>query len=293
MKSTSTYYFSIHLLVICFFLSVNPISAQEKVKLTILHTNDTHSQVEPTDKNASKTPDMGGYARRLAAIEQVRADEKNVLLLDAGDYCQGTPYFTFFNGRLEIDAMNRMKYDAATLGNHEFDNGIDSLFSMLNDARFPVLSSNYSFENNTFTQKIKPYIVLKCDGMRIGIMALNVNLDGLVLQRNYAGMLYQDAVEVAQEMSEYLKKKQKCDLIICLSHLGVDPADSQPTDYDVIQATKYIDIIIGGHSHQIVENTTVKNMDGRDVILAQMGKSGLYLGRIDVELQKLRKKNSK
>lgn len=281
--SSKKWRFYVSLFIFCFFLSAVSGFSQEKVKLTILHTNDTHSQVEPT------TSDMGGYARRIEAIKQIRDEEKNVLLLDAGDYWQGTPFFTFFKGQIEIDAMNRMKYDAATLGNHEFDNGLNNLFTALNEARFPVLSSNYRFDNKTYAQKIKPYLILKQGGIKIGVMALNINLEGLVMQSNYTGMTCIDPIAVAIVTSEYLKNEQKCDLIICLSHLGVDTADSTPTDYDIIEATKYIDVVIGGHSHQIIENETVKNLIGKDVILAQMGKSGLYLGRIDVEFEKVRK----
>ncbi len=285
MKSNNNYHtLRIHTFVFLFFSSFLLVTAQGKVKITILHTNDTHSQVEPTEKTSSPTSDMGGYARRMGVIEKIRSEEKNVILLDAGDYWQGTPYFNFYNGRIEIDAMNRMRYDTATLGNHEFDNGVDSLAAVLAEAKFPVISSNYTFENPQLAEMIKPYIIMNVDGVRVGIMGLTINPEGLIAQSNYKGVTYLDPVFVAKETSGFLKEELKCDLIVCLSHLGADPSKSEVTDFDIARATEYIDIIIGGHSHQIIDNTTEKNLVGKDVIIAQMGKSGLYLGRIDLEL---------
>ena len=272
--------FGISVVITFFFLLVPTAVSQEKVKITILHTNDTHSQVEPLEKN-----NMGGYARRMGVIDQIRAEEKNVLLLDAGDYWQGTPYFNFFNGRIEIDAMNRMKYDAATLGNHEFDNGLDTMLTVLSGADFQIISSNYVFENAELKKLVKPYVILKVEGVKVGIMALGINPEGLVAQSNYQKTIYLDPVVAAKETSEFLKKKEDCDLIICLSHLGTNER-LEITDFDIARATRHIDVIIGGHSHQIIEDTIAKNYDGRDVIIAQMGKSGVYLGRIDLELEK-------
>ena len=256
-------------------------NAHKVVKITILHTNDTHSQVEPQERN-----NMGGYARRLGVIKQIRAEEQNVLLLDAGDFWQGTPYFNFFNGRIEIEAFNRMKYDAVALGNHEFDNGVDSLVVMLRFAEFAVVNSNYRFENPFLAEKIKPYIIKEIDGVRIGIMGLGINLDGYVVQKHFEGVTILDPITVANEISQKLKNEKKCDLVICLSHLGVNPLRSAVTDIDIARNTRYIDIIIGGHSHDILENLTEKNLDGRDVIIAQVGWSGFYLGRIDLELER-------
>jgi 5'-nucleotidase len=260
------------------------VQAQQKVKLVILHTNDTHSQVEPTEKSTLKTSDMGGYARRMGEISQIREQEKNVLLVDAGDYSQGTPYFNFFNGRVEIDAMNRMKYDAGTLGNHEFDNGIDTLAVVLKNARFPMISSNYNFSNTALAGVTKPYTVLEKAGLRIGIMALDVNPKSLIFEKNYRGMDYEDPILKANEISTLLKKNEKCDVIICLSHLGVNGAEVN--DFEVAHKTRYIDVIIGGHSHSMITNTTEKNAAGKPIVIAQMGKSGLYLGRVDLELEK-------
>jgi 5'-nucleotidase len=260
--------------------------AGSKVKLVILHTNDTHSQVEPTEKSASKTADMGGYARRMGVIQKIRSEEQQVLLVDAGDYSQGTPYFNFYNGRIEIDAMNRMKYDAGTLGNHEFDNGIDTLAVVLRNARFPMLSSNYNVEHTALNGLIKPYLVVERGGLRIGIMALNVNPESLIFEKNYKGMKYEDPIVKANEISALLQKKEKCDVIICLSHLGADTTKMEVNDFEIAHKTRYIDVIIGGHSHSMITNTTEKNAAGKTIVIAQMAKSGLYMGRVDLELEK-------
>ena len=259
---------------------------QQKVKLVILHTNDTHSQIEPTDKSILKTSDMGGYARRMGQIDQIRATEKNVLLVDAGDFSQGTPYFNFFNGRIEIDGMNRMKYDAVTLGNHEFDNGVDTLATILRNARFAVISSNYELSNTPLKDLVKPYVILERGGLRIGIMALDVNPKSLIFEKNYKGIVYDDPVDKAVEVSTLLKKKEKCDVIICLSHLGSDSTKHVVNDFEIARKSRYIDVIIGGHSHSLITNTNVKNAAGKPIVIAQMGKSGMYLGEVVLELEK-------
>ena len=272
--------------LLCFQLAA---FSADKVKLVILHTNDTHSQVEPSEKSSLATSDMGGYARRIGVIEKIRSEEKNVLLLDAGDYWQGTPYFNFFNGRIEIDALNRMKYDATTLGNHEFDNGTDTLAAVIQNLNIPLISSNYDVTNSVIRDFVKPWIVIKKAGLKIGVMALNVNPESLILESNIRDVNYIDPVAKAQEISEYLKNKEKCDLIICLSHLGSDKDSKSVNDFEIARKTKFIDVIIGGHSHTMLENTKTQNAAGREVIIAQMAKSGFYLGRIDLQLSKKQK----
>jgi 5'-nucleotidase len=267
-------------------LSLNTVSAVKNIKLVILHTNDTHSQVEPTEKSALKTSDMGGYARRMGVINKIRDEEKNVLLLDAGDFSQGTPYFNFYNGRIEIDALNRMKYDAVTLGNHEFDNGIDTLAAILRNAKFPIVSSNYDVNNTPLKAKVQPFLVLKRFGLRVGIMAINVEPKSLIIESNYRGLIYNDPISTANETAAYLKKEQKCDVIICLSHLGSDAAAKEVNDFQLARETRFIDVIIGGHSHTLLENAKETNRDGRKVVIAQVAKSGWYVGKIELELGK-------
>jgi len=271
---------------ILLLLTVTFAFAGQKAKLVILHTNDTHSQVEPTEKSGLKTSDMGGYTRRMGVIQKIRTEEKNVLLLDAGDFSQGTPYFNFFNGRVEIDAMNRMKYDAGTLGNHEFDNGIDTLAIILKKAQFPMLSSNYKLVKTPLAQLVKPWLIIQKAGLRIGIMALNVDPKSLIIENNYKGMEYEDPIEKAIEISTLLKKKEKCDVIICLSHLGADTTKTNINDFEIARKTRYIDVIIGGHSHSMITNTTERNAAGKPIVIAQMAKSGLFLGRVELELER-------
>lgn len=279
-----TYTFQcIFILIVCF---ASHSIAGEKVKLVILHTNDTHSQVEPTQKSSLKTSNMGGYARRIGEIEKIRNQEKNVLLFDAGDFSQGTPYFNFYNGRIEIDALNRMQYTAGTLGNHEFDNGMDTLAMVLSKATFPIISSNYDVSKTAIAPFVKPYMLAKMGGLKIGIMALNVQPQGLIIESNYTGLVYNDPIKIAQETSSYLKKKLKCDVVICLSHLGSDSTSVDVNDFKVAHATENIDVIIGGHSHTLLENVKTNNQSGKKVIIAQVAKSGLYLGRIDIEFEK-------
>jgi len=273
-------------IVAVLLLSLTMVVEAKKIKLVILHTNDTHSQVEPTEKSTLKTSDMGGYARRMGVIQKIRTEEKNVLLLDAGDFSQGTPYFNFFNGRIEVDALNRMNYDAVTLGNHEFDNGIDTLAVILRTAKFPIVSSNYDVRNTPLKDIMQPYLVLKRFCMRIGIMAVNVEPKSLIIESNYRGLIYNDPITVANETATYLKKQQKCDVIICLSHLGSDATAKAINDFQLARETRFIDVIIGGHSHSLLENAKETNRDGRKVVIAQVAKGGWYLGKIELELYK-------
>ncbi|MDR1652424.1 MAG: metallophosphatase [Prevotellaceae bacterium] len=259
---------------------------QQTKKIVILHSNDTHSQVTPTDSRA-KEPNKGGYARRMGVIDSIRALEQNVLLLDAGDFFQGTPYFNFFNGRVEVDAMNRMKYDAVTLGNHEFDNGTDTLAQILKMANFPVVDANYDVSGTALNELVKPYIVLERFGMRIGIFGLSPDPRGLIFEKYYRGIVFSDPIKTAVKTSNYLKKKEKCDLIICLSHIGTEDIEQNDNDFKIARASKFIDVIIGGHSHTLTaDNTAVMNKRGKPVILSQMGKSGLFLGKIELTISR-------
>ncbi|MBO5014041.1 MAG: YmdB family metallophosphoesterase [Paludibacteraceae bacterium] len=247
--------------------------------LTILHTNDTHSQVEPIAAG-KRDGNHAGYARRLGVIQQERAADPNLILVDAGDFCQGTPYFNFYHGRVEIDAMNRMGYDAITLGNHEFDNGVDTLATILKNAQFAVVSANYNVLGTPLEGIVKPYTVLTRAGVRVGILGVGVNPEGLIATKNFAPVQYIEPFAAAQKAATELKTKHHCDLIICLSHLGTD------TDEKLAQQTQYIDVIVGGHTHKIITNHYVENLDGDTVLLAQMGKSGARMGKILLKMQK-------
>lgn len=269
-------------LILGVFLALSfALFAAQPTKIVILHTNDTHSQVEPLDGS-----DEGGYARRLGLINQIRSEEKNVILVDAGDFFQGTPYFNFYNGRVETRALKMMDYDAITFGNHEFDNGMDTLAAVLSEVKLPMIISNYDIENTPLRKLAKPYKIMRKGGVKIGIFGLGVDLDGLVFADHYKNLEYLDPVKVSNEMADYLKNKKKCDLVICLSHLGVATLEAKSTDYDVAAASKDIDVIIGGHSHRMIVDELVKNAEGKDIRIAQMGRSGLNLGRIDLYFEK-------
>lgn len=253
-------------------------------KLTILHTNDQHSRIEPFDASYTKNPNQGGFARRASLIQQIRNQESNVLLLDSGDIFQGTPYFNFFGGELEFKLMSMMKYDASTMGNHDFDNGLEGFLKVLPNAKFPFICSNYDFKNTILDGKTSPYKIFNKNGIKVGIFGVGIQLDGLVGKKQYAETVYSNPIEVAQHYSEFLKKDQKCDLVICLSHIGYDYKDEPNKISDKILAanTENIDIILGGHTHTFLpEPQTFTNRQGKNVLVNQVGWAGLLLGRID------------
>jgi len=242
--------------------------------LTILHTNDTHSQVEP--KNNGK----GGYARRMGLIQEERKADRNLLLVDAGDFCQGTPYFNFYHGRVEIDAMNRMGYDAATLGNHEFDNGLDTLAAVLRMAHFPIVCANYDFTGTALEGMVKPYVILRKGGVKIGIFGLGCDPKGLIADKNFAPAQYMEPYSISQVVADTLHA-QGCDIVVCLSHMGTfGKAPEDVCDSTLATKTRGIDVIIGGHTHRLYDNLRVANIDGDTIPVCQMGKSGENLGKI-------------
>jgi len=263
------------------------ISARNTKHLTILHTNDVHSYIDPFPPNHPKNPNMGGVARRAAMIEIIRKENPNVLLLDAGDIFQGTPYFNYYGGELEFKLMSMMKYDAATMGNHDFDNGIDGFNSQLPHASFEFVSANYDFKNTVLDGKVKPYTIFHKNGIKVGVFGLGIGLDGLVDKKNYKETVYNDPVSVSQDIVRILKQEKKCDLVICLSHLGYKYKDESDKICDLKLAglTQGIDLIIGGHTHTFLDKPTVlKNAIGQDVLVNQVGCYGVNLGRIDFYL---------
>ena len=252
--------------------------------LTVLHTNDVHSYIDPFPANHPKNPNMGGVARRAALIESIRKENPNVLLLDAGDIFQGTPYFNYYGGELEFKLMSMMQYDLATIGNHDFDNGIEGLYAQLPHASFEFVSANYNFKNTIMNGHVKPYKIINKDGIKVGVFGLGVGLEGLVDKKNYKETVYLDPVEIAKDMARLLKEEKKCDLVICLSHLGYKYKDEPDKicDTKLATLTKDIDLIIGGHTHTFLDKPTVlKNAVGQDVLVNQVGCYGINLGRID------------
>ncbi len=265
-------------------LSLSSFTTSDVKKITILHTNDVHSYIDPFPKDHPRNPNMGGVARRAALIETIRQENKNVLLLDAGDIFQGTPYFNYYGGELEFKLMSMMKYDVATIGNHDYDNGLQGLLAQLPHAQFDFVSSNYDFKNTILDGYIKPYKIITVDGVKIGIFGLGVELEGLVDKKNCKETVYNDPIEIATDMSRKLKQEHKCDLVICLSHIGFKYKEDPNKVCDIIlaQKTKDIDLIIGGHTHTFLDKPVIeKNSEGKEVLINQVGCYGLNLGQID------------
>ena len=255
--------------------------AQEDVKrITILHTNDMHSRIEPFSSGSFKG--IGGMAQRSSIINEIRKKEKNVLLFDAGDIFQGTPYFNFYGGELEFKLMSQMKYDAATLGNHDFDNGLDGLKKQLKHASFPFVCANYDFSRTILKNSFKPYKIFLKDGIKIGVFGIGVELNGLVPKELYKETKYLDPLIEANKISDKLKNKIGCDLIVCLSHLGLMYNSNKVSDLLIAQKSKHIDLIIGGHTHSFLEKPILEtNLDGKKVIINQVGWGGINIGKID------------
>ena len=277
------------ILSILFCMSV-AVWAQNK-QLVILHTNDTHSCVQPLSKNLADTlfAGRGGYLRRIAMLEEERAKYPDLLLFDSGDFSQGSPYYNLYGGEVEVGLMNRMHYDAATIGNHEFDFGLENMARIFKMADFPIVCSNYDFAGTPVQGLVKRYVIIKRDGLKIGVFGLGPKLEGLVSDYNCEGVRFLDPVIVAQEMADLLKGEKKCDIVICLSHLGWDKVNTL-TDGQMMSKTKGIDLVLGGHSHTFLKELKyVKNADGIEVANDQNGKSGIYIGKMIVNLTRSRK----
>lgn len=252
------------------------------VQLTILHTNDVHSRIDPFPMDGSRNQGLGGVARRAALVKQIRAEQPNVLLLDAGDIFQGTPYFNLYGGELEFSIMSQMGYDAATMGNHDFDNSIAGFVKQLPHANFPFLVSNYDFSNTELKGKTQPYKIFKKQGLKIGVFGVCIELEGLVNKKNYLETVYLDPIAKANEMAALLKNEHHCDLVICLSHLGYKYKENKVSDQVLAKSTRHIDLIIGGHTHTFMkEPEHIPNLDGKITTINQVGFAGINLGRLD------------
>lgn len=263
----------------------------EETILTILHTNDVHSRIEPFPMDGGKNQGLGGAAHRMTMIKSIRQENSNVLLLDAGDLWQGTPYFNFFDGEVEYKVMNEMGYDAATLGNHDFDIGLEGLKKQLPTARFSMLNANYDFEDTILKGMIQPYKVFDKNGVKVGVFGIGIELEGLVSASSYGNIKYNDPIKTANAMAEKLKKEEGCQFIICLSHLGFKYENNKVSDEVLCVSTKNIDLILGGHTHTFFEKPLAyKNLEGKEVLLNQVGWAGLMLGRLDFHFKKMTEK---
>ncbi len=264
------------------FNSSSVFAKDDMVKLCILHTNDVHSRIDPFPMDGGRNQGRAGVAARAGLIKQIRQEEENVLLLDAGDIFQGTPYFNFYGGELEIKLMSMMGYDASIMGNHDFDNGVAGFAKQLPHANFPILNGNYDFTDTEMEGKTQPYKIFKKGRLKIGIYGLGIELTGLVNKKQYGNTKYADALSVALDLEKFLKQDQKCDLVICLSHLGYQYDSKKISDVVLAENTLYTDLIIGGHTHTFLSAPKkFKNKNNKEVLVNQVGFGGINLGRID------------
>lgn len=264
-------------------LGLNSCSSFNSRHVTILHTNDVHSHIDPFPSTHSSYANLGGVARRATLVDNIRNENPNTLLFDAGDIFQGTPYFNFYGGELEFKLMSKLNYDAATIGNHDFDNGVDGLLAQVPHAKFELLSANYDFTNTVMEGFVKPFKIYMVDGIKIGVYGIGIALDGLVTKRLYKETKYLNPFEIALDMERNLKEEENCDLVICLSHLGYDyDRPERPSDTQLAQSTHYTNLIIGGHTHTFLDKPDVRiNKNGDSVLVNQVGAFGINLGRID------------
>lgn len=272
------------LLIFCVLLTA---SAQHTKQLVILHTSDTHSRIEPIDPHAAdRYAGMGGVVRRATFLKDFRAGNPDVLLFDCGDISQGTPYYNLFQGEVEVKMMNLMGYDAMTIGNHEFDFGLDNMARLFRMADFPVVCANYDVTGTVLEGLVKPYVVLNRDGMKIGVFGLSPKMEGLVQADKCEGVVYNDPIAAAQEVTDRLRAQEGCDVVICLSHLGFR-IKNEVCDEKLAAETKGIDVILGGHSHTFMEKPAFYlNAEGKSVPVLHTGKSGIFVGELDLTLTK-------
>ncbi|MGO2102646.1 MAG: bifunctional metallophosphatase/5'-nucleotidase [Psychroflexus halocasei] len=254
----------------------------QQKRITILHTNDVHSHIDPFPADHSKYPNLGGAARRMSYINKIKAQNPNTLIFDAGDAFQGTPYFNFYGGELEYKVMSKLGYHASTIGNHEFDNGIDNIAAQLEHANFDLINSNYDLKNTSLNGLVKKHQIYDVGQFKVGVFGVGIELEGLVSKDLYKEAKYLDPIEIAKDEVKYLKEEQKCDLVICLSHIGYKYNSDKVDDIKLAKATKDIDLIIGGHTHTFLDEPQVfKNSVGKDVMVNQVGWAGLQLGQIE------------
>ena len=264
-----------------------PSATYAQKQLTILHTNDTHSCIMPLNKNLADTmlANRGGYLRRIAMLKEERQQNPDLLLFDSGDFSQGSSYYTLFKGDVEVGLMNQMHYDAVTIGNHEFDFGLDNMARLFRMANFPIVCSNYDFADTELAEIVKPYIILKRNGIKVGVFAVCPPLEGLVTKANYGPLRYLNPSECAQKMIDLLKKEKKCDFVICLSHLGWKTSEF-PCDR-MIRETRGIDLVLDGHSHTYLQQLEyVNDLDGNPVPVDQNGKHAAFIGKLQLEFNK-------
>lgn len=270
-------------------LWVTSAPAQKTKELVILHTNDTHSCIYPLSENLADTmlAGRGGYLRRINMIKEEREENPELLLIDSGDFSQGSPYYTLFHGDVEVELMNMMQYDACTIGNHEFDYGLENMARLFRKCQFSIICANYDFTGTAVEGLVKPYTIIKRGRVKIGLFGLAPELDGLVAQENWRGVTFLDPIDKANEMTDLLRNKEKCDIVICVSHLGWSPDTTYLGDNKMISSSHGIDLVLGGHSHTYMKQLEyVTDADGKPVAVEQNGKHAIYVGKLTLNLTK-------
>ncbi len=276
-------------------LAISPLLAKAEPpaikRITILHTNDVHSRLDPFPMDGSRNQGLGGVAARAALIQEIREEGGEVLLLDAGDIFQGTPYFNMYKGEPEMKAMQKMGYDAATMGNHDFDAGLENFATQLSHVQFPIIICNYDFSGTVMESKFQPYKIFRKGDLKIGVLGVGIELKGLVPENLYEKTVYLNPIESANRTADLLRK-QGCDMVICLSHLGDKYDDDKVSDEILAKESFDIDLIIGGHTHRFfTEPRKYRNRRGGDTVVNQVGWAGIQLGRLDYSFSGYKKKN--
>ena len=265
------------------FISFSAFGQQDK-KLILLQTSDVHSRLEPINQEGDRNYDKGGFVRRATFVKEFRKEHPDMLLFDCGDISQGTPYYNMFQGEVEVKMMNEMKYDAMTIGNHEFDFGLDNMARLFRMADFPVVCANYDVTGTVLEGLVKPYVVLNRNGMKIGVFGLSPKMEGLVQADKCEGIVYNDPIAVAQKIADRLRTKEGCDVVVCLSHLGFRIKNGV-CDEKLAAETKGIDVILGGHSHTFMEKPAFfLNAEGKSIPVLHTGKNGIFVGELDLTL---------
>ncbi len=264
------------------------LAKKRETLITILHTNDTHSQIDPIPAKDKLNGGQGGVARRATLVRRVRRENPNTLLIDAGDSFQGTPYFNFYKGEVEFKSMSMIGYDAATLGNHEFDNGVDALAAAMKFANFDFVSANYDVHGTALEGRVKPYVVRELGGVRIGLFGLGVNPNGLITPNNFKGVKYVEPVRAAVDVVKTLRGRERCSLVIAMTHLGyfANPKGDEIGDSQIASQVDGINFIAGGHTHTFMHKPVVtRTPSGANTTIFQVGKSGIYVGRVDIKMR--------
>jgi len=262
--------------------------AARETLITFLHTNDTHSQIDPLPANDGQYPNMGGVARRATLVKRIRKENPNTLMIDAGDVFQGTPYFNFYKGEVEYKSMSLIGYDVVTLGNHDFDNGVDALAAAMKFANFEFVSCNYDVRGTSLESRVKPYVVRVIGGVRVGLFGMGVSPDNLITPENFKGVKYNDPVKAARDVVKILRERERCAVVVAMSHLGyyAKPREGGLGDSQVAAQVDGIDFIASGHTHTFMKQPVItKTPSGGDTIIFQVGRSGIFVGRVDMKVR--------